>query len=247
MVILKVRTGPEQPFRVAMVLIVAVWGVVTLAAAKLIGPLPVAPKPMAVLLFNQLKDAPVGVLFRPILMVAPAQACTLLIGLTAGAGVTVSTKFCGTPEHTPTVGITVILAVVTAPAAVAAVPIKLPVPLAAKPIAVLLLVQLTVALAGEGENVKLMGSPSHKLTGDGAGKVGIGVTVIKNVSFLPLHEALVGVTMIVPVVRAVTSVVVKLMFPIPVAPRPIAVLLLVQLKVVLGEPPMLMPAIWFPQ
>jgi len=64
--------------------------------------------------------------------------------------------------------------------------------------------------------------------------LGVGLTVIVNVCAAPGHPAADGVTVIV----AVTGALVKLIavnagiFPLPLAAKPIAVLLFVQLKVV---------------
>ena len=58
-------------------------------------------------------------------------------------------KVVGVPVQVPKVGVTVIVAIIGATVALVAVKLGiLPVPLAAKPIAVLLLVQLKVAAAG---------------------------------------------------------------------------------------------------
>ena len=59
---------------------------------------------------------------------------------------------------------------------------------------------------------------------------GIGFTVMSNVTGWPL-QPLMGVTVMVPVVTAPTFAVVKLMLPVPEAPNPMAVLLLVHEKV----------------
>ena len=78
-------------------------------------------------------------------------------------------------------------------------------------------------------------APLHKAWFDGAVTVGVGLTVIVKVCGVPpqVAPALVydGVTVTVAVIAVVPALVaVKLaMLPLPLAPRPIAVLLFVQL------------------
>lgn len=63
-------------------------------------------------------------------------------------------------------------------------------------------------------------------------RVGLGLTVIVNVMGVPVCGLNTGVTVIVATCWEVTFAAVKLaMFPVPLEARPIAVLLLVQLKV----------------
>ena len=61
--------------------------------------------------------------------------------------------------------------------------------------------------------------------------VGVGLTVIVNETEVPVQPLAVGVTVIVPVIGAVVVLVAVngLIFPLPLAPKPIAVLVLVQL------------------
>ena len=61
-----VLTDPVHPPEVAVTLIVAVIGLVVVLVAVKAGvfPAPLAPKPMAVLLFVQLKVAPAGVVVK---------------------------------------------------------------------------------------------------------------------------------------------------------------------------------------
>jgi hypothetical protein len=111
----------------------------------------------------------------------------------------------------------------------------LPVPLAARPMVVLLLVQLYTVPATEP--VKFTAAVAvllHTTWLPTALTVGTGFTVIVNVVGVPVHvpPALVydGVTVIVPVNGAPVALVdTKLRLPVPLAPRPMAVLLLVQL------------------
>ena len=82
---------------------------------------------------------------------------------------------------------------------------------------------------------KLLEDPEHKAWFAGAFTVGVGFTVMVKFCGVPAHvaPALVydGVTVIVPVIGVVPALVaVKLgMLPLPLAPKPIAVLLFDQL------------------
>ena len=203
-------------------------------------PLPVAGRPMLGLLFNQLKVAPV-VPLRAMLTFSPAQALTLPTGFTVGVGETVRLKFCEGPVQLPITGVTVMVPVCTA-ATVGAVPAMLPVPVAASPMAVLELVQVRTVLAGVALKFTLMGSPMQRFRSVGSTKEGIGLTLMVNVLGVPLQALAKGVTVMVATVVFTTLVVVKAMLPLPEAGRPMLVLLLVQLKVAPGDPPMLTPA-----
>ena len=68
-------------------------------------------------------------------------------------------------------------------------------------------------------------------------RVGLGFTVMVKVTGVPLSDPNTGVTVIVAACWDVTFAAVKLaMLPVPLAARPIAVLLLVQLKVAPAVP-----------
>lgn len=87
-VMVNVVAGPVQPLNVGTTEIVLVIGaLVALAdvnAGKL--PVPLAPNPIAVLLFVHAKVAPAGVLVKPVLGTAtPGQCIWFAIGLTTGA------------------------------------------------------------------------------------------------------------------------------------------------------------------
>ena len=106
-------------------------------------PLPLAAKPIAVLLFAHVKVAPVvGELNAVAATVVLLQAVLLVIALTVAVGFTVMVKVLESPTHDPCFGVTVIVAVIGLAVVLFVVNAGiLPVPLAAKPIPVLLLVQ----------------------------------------------------------------------------------------------------------
>ena len=140
-------------------------------------------------------------------------------------------KVCAVPGQPLPVGVTVIVAVIgMVPVLVAVKLAMLPVPAAAKPIAVLLLVHAYVTPANV--LVKAAGAtvlPLHAVKSAGSFIVTVGYTMIIKVCGVPGQALPVGVTVIVAVMSVVPVLVaVKLaMFPVPFAAKPIAVLLLV--------------------
>lgn len=120
----------------------------------------------------------------------------------------------------------------------------LPVPLAARPIDVLLLVQLyTVPATAPVKFTGAVAAPLHTTCGCTAFTVGTGFTVMVKVCGVPVQVppplVYVGVTVIVPVIgAAVVLVAVKFRLPVPLAAKPMAVLLLVQLYTVPGTVPL---------
>jgi hypothetical protein len=74
-------------------------------------------------------------------------------------------------------------------------------------------------------------APLHLTWLDTAFTVGVGLTVIVNVLGVPVHPFADGVTVMVAVTGAVPVFVAvkELIFPVPLAPKPIDVVLLVQL------------------
>lgn len=112
--------------------------------------------------------------------------------------------------------------------------LRLPVPLAARPIAVLLLVQLYTVPATGPANTWLTVAPAHTTWLAGGFTVGIGFTVIVNVIAVPGQVTPLlkfGVTVIVATCGTfVALTAVKLaILPAPLAARPMLVLLFVQL------------------
>lgn len=117
----------------------------TAAAVKLILPEPLAPRPMTVLSFTQLN---VGLFVPEKVTVTGVPAQTVWFGgsTTVGAGLMVMVNVTAAPVQVPITGVTVMVATccVVTPAAVK---LRLPLPLATRPIAVLEFVQLNVAPA----------------------------------------------------------------------------------------------------
>ena len=119
----------------------------------------------------------------------------------------------------------------------------LPVPLAARPIVVLVLVQLyTVPATAPVKFTAVVLDPLHNTCGITAFTVGTGFTVMVKLCGVPVQVppplVYVGVTVMVPVMGTLPVLVaVKFRLPVPLAPRPMAVLLLVQLYTVPGTGP----------
>lgn len=229
-----------QPLALGVTVIVAVIGLaVALVAVKAaILPTPDAARPMAILLLVQLNTvpatAPVNVIAAVLVLLHTVWLAT---AATVGVGLTVIVKLIGVPVHvTPplvNVGVTVIVA--TTGAAVALVAVKLamfPVPDAARPMLVVLLVQLyTVPAAVPVKVMAAVGLALHTAWLATALTVGTGFTVIVKVMAGPVQPLAVGVTVMVATTGTpVTFVAVKLaILPVPAAARPILGALLVQL------------------
>lgn len=142
---------------------------------------PEAPKPTAVLLFVQLYvvDAtdPVNVVLG---IVAPVHTVTAVTGSTVGVGFTVIVKLVGEPIHDPTDGVTVtVLEIAVVPVFVAVYEAIFPVPLAANPVAVLLLVQPKVVPATDPEKATaVVATPLQYVEFATGFTVGTGLTVM---------------------------------------------------------------------
>lgn len=160
---------------------------------------------------------------------------------TSGVGFTVMVNVLSAPGQPAADGVTAMIALTdVVPLLTAVNGLMFPLPLAGKPIDVLLFVQLNVVPATPPVNViRLVMAPLHTLSFAGCATFGIGLTVMVNVSGVPGQPAAVGVTVMV----AVTGVLPLLLavnagiFPVPLAARPIEVLLFVQLKVVPAREP----------
>ena len=117
--------------------------VALVAVKEAILPVPLAAKPMAVLLFDQLNVAPVVPVNAGTLDEAPLQNVWFGGTVTVGKGLTVISKFCGVPGQLFKVGVTVTVEVMgEEPLFVAVNALMLLVPLAANPVLVLLFVQV---------------------------------------------------------------------------------------------------------
>ena len=139
----------------------------------------------------------------------------------------------GVPAHPSNEGVTVTVAVTGAvPVFVAVNEGMLPLPLAARPIEVVLLVQEYVVVPPVLFVVKLtavVAEPLHSTWSAGSATWPDGLTVIVKLSGVPAQPANEGVTVIVAVTGAVPvfAAVNDAMFPVPLAARPIDVVLLV--------------------
>lgn len=171
-VIVNVLLAPVQVMpplvNVGVTVIVAVIGPVVGLTVTKAGtvPMPLAPKPIEVLLFVQLYSVPAtGPLNGTAVVVAPAQSIWLAGWFTLGVGFTVIVKLTDEPPQPVELGVTVIVAVCTVVVVLVAVKAAiLPVPDAARPIPVLLFVQLYVVPGGKP--VKLTGAvvePLHSI------------------------------------------------------------------------------------
>ena len=216
-----------------------------MAVKAAILPVPLAARPIAVLLFVQLNVVPATAPAKVIaVVVAPLHSVWLATAFTVGVGLTVIVNVIGAPvQVTPpfvNVGVTVIVATCgVVPGFVAVKLAMLPVPLAARPMLVLLFVQLNVVPAtAPAKVIAVVVAPLQSVWFATAFTVGVGLTVIVNVIGVPVQVTppLVntGVTVIVATTgAAVLFIAVKLaMCPVPLAASPILVLLLVQLYTV---------------
>lgn len=246
-VIVNVTGVPTQPLATGVTVMVAVIGPLVALVVKngSISPLPLAARPMPVLLFVQLKTVPATV--PPTVpskaisnVVAPVQYTLLLTGKTVGVGFTVIVKFFEGPVQLapPLVytGVTTIVAVTGTFVAFNAVndPI-LPVPPAARPIDGLLFVQLkTVPATAPLKLTAAVAVLLHTTWLATGSMIGGGLTVIVNVIGVPTQLTAplvyVGVTVIVATTGAlVTLIATKLaILPVPLAARPMLGALLVQ-------------------
>jgi hypothetical protein len=165
-------------------------------------------------------------------VLAPLHMVCAVGVLTVGVGFTVILKFCEVPIQPLAVGITMTLAVSgVAPAFIAVKEAILPVPDAPRPMPGSVLVQpYVVPLTAPLKFTAVEAMPLHNTWLVGAVTVGVGFTVITKLAVLPVHPLAAGITIIVPVSATVPLLVPakEAMLPAPDAPRPIAVLLFVQ-------------------
>lgn len=148
-----------------------------------------------------------------------------------GVGFMVIVNVLGAPGQPAAVGVTVIVADTGVLVALTALNGAIfPEPLAGKPIAGLLFVHVYVVPFTDPVNdIALVGAPLQKLRFAGCTTVGVGFTVIVNVTGGPIQFAAHGVTVIVAIagVSAVLTAANDSILPLPLAPRPIEVLSLV--------------------
>jgi hypothetical protein len=176
----------------------------------------------------------------------------LAIAFTAGVGLTVIVKLTGVPvQPEADEGVTVIVAVIGAAVLLVAVNDGiLPVPDAARPIAVLLFVQLyTVPATVPVKLTADVPDPLQSNWSAGWFTLAVGFTVIVNVLLAPLQvipplvnvgvTVIVAVTGVLPALKAVNDGIVL----VPLAPSPMLVLLLVQLYTVPATGPAIVTAV----
>jgi hypothetical protein len=231
---------PVQPALTGVTVIVAVTADVPLLVAvnEEISPVPLAARPMEVVLFVQLKVVPLTAPLKATAVVAaPLQTDWLETVFTVGVGLTVIVKVVAVPGQPAFTGVTVIVAVTGDVVLLVAVKDAIsPVPLAARPIDVVLFVQLKVVLLNEPlKATAVVAAPLHSVWLETVFTVGVGFTVMVNVLAVPVQPFFTGVTVIVAVTGAVVLLVpVKEdISPEPLAARPMDVVLFVQLNVVL--------------
>ena len=241
-VIVKLIGAPVQPFAEGVTVIVAVIAApVALVAVKLpILPVPDAARPIAVLLFVQLYVVPDTAPLKLIAFVAAlAQSTWFAWPFTFGVGLTVIVKLTGVPVQVRpplvNVGVTVIVATCgTAVLLIAWNELILPVPVAPRPILVLLLVQVyTVFVTGPLIVTAAVFDPLHKVWFVIPFTLGVGFTVIVKVTGVPTQvPPLDGVIVTVAVIGApVAFVAMKLgILPAPTAARPMLGWLFVHVK-----------------
>ena len=193
---------------------------------KLILPVPLAAKPMPVLLFVQL-NVGLPVPEKTTFAGEPEQAVWLGGSITVGAGLIIIVNVSAAPMQLPMTGVTLMVAVCCV-ATPAAMKLRSPVPVAARPMAVLEFVQLKVA-PEVPVNVVVTVELAHATTLAGWFIVGAGVTVMVKFCRGPVQPFSMGVTDKLPVMGAPTFAAIKLMLPVPLAPRPMAMLEFVQL------------------
>ncbi len=235
-------------------MIVAVTGeVVGLTVTKLgILPMPEAPRPIVVLLLVHVKAVlATGPLIVTAAVLAPAHKLWLAIAFTLGVGFTVIVKLTGPPPQPDAVGVTVMVAVIGALVVLVATKLgMLPVPAAANPIAVLLLVQLYTDPGGKPLKVTaVVLAPLHSNWLAGWFTVAVGFTVMVKVLVAPVQVIPPLVKLGVTVIVAVTGVLPVLMAMndgmvlVPAAASPIPGLLFVQLYTVPATGPAMVTAV----
>jgi hypothetical protein len=197
-----------------------------------------APRPVSVdPLFTQLYAVPAtGPVKFTAAAATPVHSTWLATAFTDGFGLTVTVKPDGAPVQPPAEGITVTVpADADVPLFAAVKDAMLPVPVEARPTEELLFVQAKVVPATPPAMVSAaVAAPAHTACVPGVMEVtvGVGFTVTANVCVAPAQPLAEGVTMMVPDIAEVPplAAVKEAMLPaVGPAPRPISVLLLVQL------------------
>ena len=238
---------------VGVTVIVAVTGLIVGLTVTNDGmlPIPLAPRPIVVLLFVQVYTVPATApLIVTAAVEAPAHKVWFAIAFTDGVGFTVIVKLTAVPPQPVDDGVTVMVAVIGAVVLLVAVKLAmLPVPDAASPMAVLLLVQLYVEPGGNPLNTTAdVDAPLHSIWLAGWLTTAVGFTVIVKLLVGPLQLmpplvnvgviVIVAVCGVVPVLIATNDGIVA----VPLAASPMLVLLFVQLYTVPATGPVIVTA-----
>lgn len=213
---------------------------VALVAVKLaILPVPDAARPMLVLVLVQLYTVPATAPVKITAFVAvPLHNICSNTAFTVGIGFTVMVNVIGLPVQVvpPLVylGVTVMVPVNGAPVVLVDTKFRLPAPLAARPMAGLLLVQLYTVPATGPLKAWVTVAPAHTVWFATAFTDGIGFTVMVNVIGVPGQVTPLlkfGVTVMVATCGVVPALLATKLaiLPAPLAARPMLVLLFVQL------------------
>ena len=244
-VISKVCDNPGHPLATGVTVIVAVTAfepaLVPLNAAMF--PVPLAPRPIEVLSFVQLKVVPLTEPEKTIAVVALLLQTTWLAGsVTVGVGLALIVNDCDGPVQPLAKGVTAKVAVTeVVPELIAVNAAIAPVPLEANPIAGRLLVQVyVVPVTVPLKLITEVEAPLQTTWLAGSTTVGVGFTVMVKVSVGPVHPLAEGVTLMVATtgVDPVFTAANETMLPLPLAARPMEGWLLVQLNVVPATAPL---------
>jgi hypothetical protein len=218
---------PVQPAAKGVTVIKAFTGaepwLVAVKAAML--PVPEDASPMEGTVFVQLNVLPLTAPVKVTAAVATPLHNTWLAGVTTvGVGLTAIRKLCAVPPQPKALGVTVTVAVcIDVPELVAVNGAMLPVPLAARPMLVLLFAHANVLpLTAPVNATAVVKEPLQASWLGGVTTVGVGSTVMPKDCGVPLQPLAEGVTVMVPLAGVVPPLVPlkAAMLPVPVAPRP---------------------------
>src|SRR5688500_6391382 len=228
----KLTSALTHPSLVAVTSIVPVMSLPVLlaGAVKIISPLPEAEIPIEVLSLVHESSEPATLLLSGMLTAVPGQKVWLATAFTTGSGFTVIVKIISPPPQVPS-SLTVMMATSGTPLRFAAAlkSVMSPVPLAARPIAGLSLVQVTEAPVFTTNAPMLIRSPGQTVISGFWVMMLSGEIVMSKLTTALTHPSLVAVTSIVPVMSlpVLLAGAVKIISPLPEAEIPIEVLSLV--------------------
>jgi hypothetical protein len=240
-VMVNVTDVPGQPAATGVTVIVAVTGALVVLVAVKLGMLPVpdAARPILGVLFVQLNTVPAtGLVKVTAVVLVPLHTVWLAGVFTLGVGLTVSVAIIAGPSQPFILGIMVKVTITGVVPVVVKVPVILPVPLAAMPVAVatLSLVHLyTVPATGLVKLIGTIGVPEQLTWNAGvATAVVVGWMVTVAVTGVPTHPAAVGVMVNVTVIGALVVLIINpvMLLPLPLACIPPGAVVLVVLFLV---------------